>query len=83
MLVISSREFREHQKKYFDLIDNNEQVVVQRGKDKAYFLTPVSETDLYFSNPEVKAKLEESIAQADRGEVVSLKKEARGCNIKN
>ena len=36
MLVISSREFRENQNKYFDLIDQQEQVIVQRGKNKSY-----------------------------------------------
>ncbi len=75
MLVISSREFRDHQKKYFDLVDNNEQVVVQRGKDKAYILTPASDVDLYLANPEIKARLDESIAQANQGEVVRVKKE--------
>ena len=44
MLVISSREFRENQKKYFDLIDQKEQVIVQRGKNKAYALVPIDET---------------------------------------
>jgi antitoxin YefM len=75
MLVISSREFREHQKKYFDLVDRNEQVVVQRGKDKAYILTPASDADLYLSDPEIKQRLDESIAQANEGEVVHVKKE--------
>ncbi len=45
MLVISSREFRDHQKKYFDLVDQNEQVIVQRGKDKAYILAPIGDAD--------------------------------------
>ena len=45
MLVISSREFRDHQKKYFDLVDEDEQVIVQRGKDKAYILTPIGDAD--------------------------------------
>ncbi|ROO15061.1 prevent-host-death protein, partial [Flavobacterium psychrophilum] len=45
MIVISSREFRDHQKKYFDLIDTNEQVIVQRGKNKSYKLVPVLEDD--------------------------------------
>jgi hypothetical protein len=45
MLVISSREFRDHQKKYFDLVDQNEQVIIQRGKDKAYILAPIGDAD--------------------------------------
>ena len=31
MLIVSSREFRDNQKKYFDSVDNGEQVIVQRG----------------------------------------------------
>ncbi len=45
MMIISSREFRDNQKKYFDLVDQNEQVIVQRGKDKAYILAPIGDTD--------------------------------------
>ena len=40
MMIVSSREFRDHQKKYFDLVDQNEQIIVQRGKDKAYVIVP-------------------------------------------
>lgn len=75
MLVISSREFREKQKMYFDLIDRHEQVIVQRGKNKAYILTPITETDRYFANPEVEARLTQALAQAEQGEVTTLKKE--------
>ena len=45
MLIVSSREFRDNQKKYFDLVDQNEQVIVQRGKDKAYILAPIGDAD--------------------------------------
>ena len=38
MMIVSSREFRDHLKKYFDLVDQNEQIIVQRGKDKAYVI---------------------------------------------
>ena len=45
MMIISSREFRDHQKKYFDLVDQNEQIIVQRGKDKAYVIVPLNDAD--------------------------------------
>ncbi len=67
MLVISSREFRQNQKMYFERADQGEQIIVQRGKDKAYALTPVVEGDLYF-NAELIKRLKESIAQAKSGE---------------
>ena len=45
MMIITSREFRDHLKKYFELVDNNEQLIVQRGKDKAYVIVPLNESD--------------------------------------
>ncbi len=75
MLVTSTREFRTHQKKYLDIVDSNEQVVVQRGKDKAYIVTPVSSDDKWFTDPQFVEKLNKSIKQADSGEVTILTKE--------
>jgi len=46
MLIISSREFRDKQVEYFDRADNGEQIIVQRGKNKAYTLIPVTENDV-------------------------------------
>jgi antitoxin YefM len=74
MLVISTREFRQKQKKYLDLVDKNEQVIVQRGKNKAYALTLITETDRYFSEPEIKMRIAHSIEQAERGELTTLLK---------
>ena len=68
MLVISSREFREKQAEYMDRADNGEQIIVQRGKNKAYSITPVTEDDLYFT-PEMLARIE----QAKDGKGVSIK----------
>jgi len=68
MLVISSREFRQNQKNYFERADKGEQIIVQRGKDKAYALTPVNDEDIYF-NAEMLKKLKESIEQVKQGKV--------------
>lgn len=47
MLVISSREFRDKQAEYMDRADKGEQIIVQRGRDKAYAITPVQAADIY------------------------------------
>ncbi len=60
MVIISSREFREHQKKYFDLVDQNEQVIVQRGKYKAYVLVPVNDVDRLSVNEELIQTVQEA-----------------------
>ena len=71
MLVISSREFRQNQKKYFDRADQGEQIIVQRGKDKSYALTPVGEDDLYF-NAEMIKRIKESVRQVEAGKTTKI-----------
>lgn len=66
MLVISSREFRQNQKMYFERVDKGEQIIVQRGKNKAYALTPVREEDLFF-NAEMVERIKQSMKQAEEG----------------
>jgi hypothetical protein len=51
MRVVTSREFRDNQKKYFDMVDNKEQVVVKRSKNRAYKLVPVTEDDMLIEIP--------------------------------
>jgi len=71
MLVISSREFRQNQRMYFDKVDKGEQIIVQRGKDKSYVLTPVIENDIYFNEKMIK-RIKESAKQAKNGEYTEL-----------
>lgn len=71
MLVISSREFRQNQRKYFDKADEGEQIIVQRGKDKSYALMPISEDDLYF-NAEMIKKIKMSALQAQDGKYKTI-----------
>ncbi len=75
MYIISSREFREKQKMYLDLVDQNEQVIVQRGKNKAYRLTAISDLDRFAEEPIIKNRLAQSISQADSRDITSLKRE--------
>jgi prevent-host-death family protein len=72
MLVISSREFRNKQAEYFDRAENGEQIIIQRGKDKAYTLTPVKDKDLFFT-PEMIERIKLSIEQAKAGKTVKLR----------
>lgn len=51
MKIVTSREFRDNQKKYLDMVDNKEQVIVKRSKNRAYKLVPVSEDDMLVDIP--------------------------------
>jgi antitoxin YefM len=75
MIVISSREFRDNQKKYFDLIDKEEQIIVQRGKNKSYKLVPIIKNDTLMTEEEFYAKIDKGIQQAKEGKVVRVSKE--------
>jgi len=72
MLVISSREFRQNQKVYFEKVDKGEQIIVQRGKDKAYALTLINNDDIYY-NAEMVKKIKQSIEQVEQGKVRRVK----------
>ncbi len=72
MLVISSREFRDKQAEYMDRADSGEQIIVQRGKNKAYSITPITDDDLYFT-PAMLTRIKESIDQVAEGEVTTIK----------
>ena len=73
MMIISSREFRDHQKKYFDLIDQNEQIVVQRGKDKAYVIVPLSDVDRLSVNETLIQTVREAEAEYSKHKTIQIK----------
>jgi antitoxin YefM len=71
MLIISSREFREKQAEYMDMVDGGEQVIIQRGKNKAYSISPITQSDTYFTK-EMVQKIESSLNQAKDGKVTKI-----------
>lgn len=73
MVIVSSREFRDHQKKYLDLVDQNEQVIVQRGKDKAYILVPLNDADRLSVNEELIQAVREGEEEYARRKTIALK----------
>ncbi|MDP3435739.1 MAG: prevent-host-death protein [Bacteroidales bacterium] len=48
-----------------------EQIIVQRGKDKSYTLTPVLEDDLYFT-PSMVERIAQSIEQVKEGKITKI-----------
>jgi len=71
MLIISSREFRQNQKLYFEKVDKGEQIIVQRGKDKSYALTPVTDDDMYFNSEMIK-RIKQSVLEVENGETKTI-----------
>jgi len=76
MRIITTREFRENQKSYFDLAEK-ERVIVHRGKNKKpVLLTPIEESeesDIYFSNFNVIASILRGIEDLKEGRLTGIK----------
>ena len=72
MRIISSREFNDNQKLYFDLADQNEQIIVQRGKDKAYMLIPLTESDRLSTNPALINKIKDAERAIREGKTTKI-----------
>lgn len=56
MVVVSSREFRANQKKYFMLANTND-VVIKSREHGAYRLVPVTKDDSVMTKDEFEAKI--------------------------
>ena len=78
MRIITTREFRENQKKYFDLAEI-EKIIVNRGNNRrSVLLIPLEEDEedeIYFSDPVVIKKLKEALKEIEEGKTrrVTLK----------
>lgn len=84
MIVITTREFRENQKKFFDLA--NEQRVIIKRKDQFLELVPRGNTipesvspsnDPYFDDPRNVEAILKADEQVRNGQTVKLTKELR------
>jgi antitoxin YefM len=73
MVIVSSREFRDHLKKYFELVDQNEQIIVQRGKDKAYVIVPLNDADRLSVNEELIQTVREAEEEYSKRVTTSIK----------
>jgi hypothetical protein len=71
VLQITSRQFRDKQKAIFELADKGEKIIIKRGDKQAYVLVPVDDDDLYFT-PEMMAKIDKAVQQANEGKVRKL-----------
>ncbi len=84
MIVVSSREFRDNQKKFLDLVEV-QRVIIKR-RNKFIELIPRGETipesvspsrDPYFDDPCNIADINEGLQQVKEGKTIKLTKELR------
>ena len=68
MVVVSSREFRANQRKYFALARVNDVVIISRSHG-SYRLVPISESDTLIDKDTLDAKTRQGIADYESGKV--------------
>ena len=71
MVVVSSREFRANQRKYFDLARTNDVVITSRTHG-SYRLVPVMEDDTLIDRATLDAKIRRSIAEYEAGKTTRM-----------
>lgn len=72
MVVVSSREFRANQRKYFDLARSNDVVITSRSHG-SYRLVPVLKSDTLIDQATLEAKIRQGIADYESGRVHKMK----------
>ena len=76
MIAISTTELRRNLRKYLNTA-NKERDIIQCGKSETYEIIParkMSDTDRYFSDPNVVEHLQHSLQQVEEGKTTVLKK---------
>ena len=71
MVIVSSREFRANQRKYFDLARTND-VVITSSSYGSYRLVPVTDDDTLIDNTILDAKIRQGIADYEAGKVYRM-----------
>ncbi|MBR5035129.1 MAG: prevent-host-death protein [Bacteroidales bacterium] len=74
MVVVSSREFRANQRKYFDLARTNDVVITSRAFGN-YRLVPLKEEDMLIDETKLDAKIRQGIEDYATGKVHRMKED--------
>ena len=72
MVIVSSRDFRANQRKYFTLARTHDVVITSRTHG-SYKLVPIEEDDTLISAAELDAKIRQGIAEYEAGKVHRMK----------
>ncbi len=72
ILEVTSRDFRDKQRAYFELADKGQKVIIRRGKKRAYMLTPITPDDVVIS-PEMEIKIEQAMQDLKEGKTTVVK----------
>ena len=66
LIEITSQEFLEKQKIYFDLADKGAKIILKRDRRKSYVLTPLTEEDIE-PYPKMLLRIEKGLQEIEEG----------------
>ena len=66
LIEITSQEFLEKQKIYFDLADKGAKIILKRDRRKSYILTPLNEKNIDLS-PQMLLRIEKGLQEIEEG----------------
>jgi len=75
LIEITSQEFLEKQKIYFDLADKGAKIILKRDRWKSYVLTPLNEDDIELS-PQMLLRIEKGLQEIEEGKTKRYTMEA-------
>jgi len=55
------------------MVDQNEQIIVQRGKEKAYVIVPLNDADRLSVNDQLIQTVQEAVAEYSKHQTTSIK----------
>ena len=66
LIEITSQEFLEKQKIYFDLADKGAKIILKRDRRKSYILTPLNEENIELSS-QMLLRIEKGLKEIEEG----------------
>ena len=74
LIEITSREFRDKQKTYFNLVDDGKKLIIKRGNKQSYLLTPIDSEDIQIS-AKMELKIQQAIDEISTGSTIKISTE--------
>lgn len=74
MIIVTGREFRASQSKYFDFANQGEDVII-KSRRGSFRIVPVTSEDVVYNDKQLTEMIERALEQVKAGEVYEMKED--------
>lgn len=74
MIIVTGREFRSSQAKYFDFANQGEDVII-KSRRGSFRIIPVTSEDMVYNDKQLNEMIERALEQVKAGEVYEMKED--------